>query len=320
MFEEIIRKFFCCTMNLGEGTSLTSALSFFFYDTVKIFFLISVVIFVVAVVRSFFPAEKTREVLAKTGKYTGNVLAAFLGIVTPFCSCSAVPLFLGFVEAGIPLGITFSFLVSSPMINEIAVVLLWSMFGWKISMLYIWSGLVIAVVAGIVIGKMKLEYLLEDIVKETSKGSCVAPAPNGKIPFKARLSYAYDYTKEILGKIWPYVLVAVGIGAWIHGYVPQDVIGKIAGKGNPFAVPLAVLVGIPLYSNCGGALPLVHALVEKGVQVGTALAFMMAVTALSLPEFIILRNVMKPKLIAIFAGVVGIGIIITGYMFNFILG
>lgn len=301
---------------LGSETILAGAVNFFIYDTIKIFLLLAVIIFVVSMIRSFFPPERTRAILATKGKYTGNVLASLLGIVTPFCSCSAVPLFLGFVEAGIPLGVTFSFLVASPMINEVALIMLWGMFGWKIALLYIGSGLVIAIVSGIIIGQMKVENLIESFVfKSKAGGAVIIPG----MTFKERFAYAFDYTLDILKGIWPYVLIGIGIGAWIHGYVPQDFLAKYAGADKWYAVPVAVLLGVPLYSNAAGVIPLVSALTEKGVAIGTALAFMMAVTALSLPEFMILKKVMKVKLIAIFAGVVAAGIIFTGYMFNFLI-
>jgi uncharacterized membrane protein YraQ (UPF0718 family) len=300
---------------LGRETLFGGAVNFFIYDIIKIFLLLAVIIFIVSMIRSYFPAERTRAILAGKGKYTGNVLAALLGIVTPFCSCSAVPLFLGFVEAGVPLGVTFSFLVASPMINEVAMIMLWGMFGWKIAVLYIVSGLVIAIISGIIIGKMKVENLIEDFVFKAKGGSAIMPG----MMFKGRLEYARDYTLDILKGIWPYVLIGIGLGAWIHGYVPQDFLAKYAGRDKWYAVPLAVLLGVPLYSNAAGVIPLVSALTEKGMAIGTALAFMMAVTALSLPEFTILKKVMKVKLIVIFAGVVSTGIIFTGYLFNVII-
>jgi uncharacterized protein len=300
---------------LNGKTLLAGAVNFFIYDTMKIFLLLAVIIFIVSMIRSFFPPERTRAILTGKGKYTGNVLAAMLGIVTPFCSCSAVPLFLGFVEAGIPLGVTFSFLVASPMINEVALIMLWGMFGWKIAVLYIVSGLVIAIISGIIIGKMKVENLIEDFVFKAKGGSAIISG----MTLKERLTYARDYTLDILKGIWPYVLVGIGLGAWIHGYVPADFLAKYAGADKWYAVPIAVLLGVPLYSNAAGVIPLVSALTEKGVAIGTALAFMMAVTALSLPEFMILKKVMKIRLIAIFAGVVAAGIIFTGYLFNFII-
>lgn len=291
------------------------ALNFFIYDTVKIFLLLTVIIFIVAIIRTFFSPEKTRAILSKNQGYWGNVLAALLGIVTPFCSCSAVPLFLGFLEAGVPLGVTFSFLVASPMINEVALIMLWGLFGWKISFMYIGSGLAVAIFSGLVIGKLRVQDLVEHF--DHKKQACCAQSTG--MAFNDRIAYAKGYTRDILKSIWLYVIIGISLGAWIHGYVPADFLAKYAGKGNWFAVPLATLIGIPLYSNAAGVIPLVSALTEKGVAMGTALAFMMAVTALSLPEFIILRKAMKLKLLMIFATVVGIGIIFTGYLFNFIL-
>ena len=293
---------------------LAEAVNFFFYDTAKIFILLAVIIFAVAIVRSFFPAERARVILSHEKKYIGNVAAALLGIVTPFCTCSAIPLFLGFVEAGIPLGVTFSFLISSPMINEVALVMLWGMFGWKIAVIYIASGFVIAVVSGIVLGELKLEGLLENIEPKKRATDALLADPS----WKDRFRYALRYTADILRTVGPFVIIGIAIGAFIHGYAPQDFLVKYAGKGNWLAVPVATLIGIPLYSNAAGTIPMVSALVEKGMGIGTALAFMMAVTGLSLPEFLILRRVMKMRLLLIFAVIVGIGIIFTGYLFNFI--
>ncbi|MFA6529222.1 MAG: permease [Candidatus Gracilibacteria bacterium] len=295
---------------------IADAVNFFIFDTIKIFILLTVIIFAVSIIRSFLPPEKIRGILSRKRVYTGNILASLLGIVTPFCSCSAIPLFLGFVQAGVPLGVTFSFLVASPMINEVALVLLLGMFGWKIALIYIASGLVIAILSGMIIGKMKLEKLVESFVyQNTLKNSVDLP----KMSRKERVSYAKDYTLDILKKVWPYVLIGIGVGAWIHGYVPEDFLAQYAGADKWYAVPLAVLIGIPLYSNAAGIIPLVGALTEKGVSMGTTLAFMMSVTALSLPEFMILKKVMKTKLILIFAGVVGVGIMFTGFLFNLIL-
>jgi uncharacterized protein len=301
---------------MRRGALFSEALNFFLYDTVKIFFLLSVIIFVVAIIRTFFSPEKTRAILSHKKSYWSNVLAALLGIATPFCSCSAVPLFLGFLEAGVPLGVTFSFLVASPMINEVALVMLWGLFGWKISLIYIGSGLVIAIISGIVIGKLKVEDLVE-YFGQKKQGCCVSLTTG--MTFNDRIVYAKVYTWDLLKNIWLFVIIGIGLGAWIHGYVPADFLAKVAGGGNWFAVPLATLIGIPLYSNAAGVIPLVSALTEKGMAMGTALSFMMAVTALSLPEFIILRKVIKLKLLIIFATVVGLGIIFTGYLFNLIL-
>jgi uncharacterized membrane protein YraQ (UPF0718 family) len=293
------------------------ALNFFIYDTLKIFILLAVIVFVISVVRTFFPPEKTRKLLSRKHTYKGNIMAALLGIVTPFCSCSAVPLFLGFLEAGVPLGVTFSFLVSSPMINEVALIMLLGMFGWKIALIYVVSGLIIAIVSGLVIGKLHVEKLvMSDLIKTGSYRNEF----NLKLTWTDRFKYASQYTIEIIKKVWIYVIAGIAVGAWIHGYVPMGVLAKYAGADKWYAVPFATLLGIPLYSNAAGIIPLVTALTEKGVAMGTALAFMMAVTALSLPEFMILKRIMKTRLILIFAGVVGLGIMITGFLFNLILG
>ncbi|MCX6785134.1 MAG: permease [Candidatus Komeilibacteria bacterium] len=303
--------------SITPKTLLAETVNFFIYDTVKIFILLSVIIFVVSIVRSFLPPEKIRLILSHKNKYLGNILASLLGIITPFCSCSAIPLFLGFIQAGVPLGTTFSFLVASPMINEVALVLLLGMFGWKIALIYVASGLVIAILSGIAIDKMKVENLVESFVYQ-NQANLKTDLPNMKCP--DRFSYAKNYTLDIIKKVWPYIIVGIGLGAWIHGYVPTDFLARYAGSDKWYAVPFAVLIGIPLYSNAAGIIPLVSALTEKGVAMGTTLAFMMAVTALSLPEFMILKRVMKTKLILIFAGIVGIGIIFTGYIFNWLLG
>lgn len=301
---------------LPVKTTLAGAVNFFIFDSIKIFILLGVIIFIVSMIRSFLPPEKIRSILSRKNESVGNVMAASLGIITPFCSCSAVPLFLGFVEGGVPLGVTFSFLVASPMINEVALVLLLGMFGLKIALIYIVSGLIIAILSGIVIGKLKVENLVEGFVFNNNQMNSV----NGiTMEWKDRVDYAKAYTVDIIKKVWLYVLIGIGLGAWIHGYVPADFLARYAGGNRWYAVPLATLIGIPLYSNAAGVIPLVSALTEKGVAMGTTLAFMMAVTGLSLPEFMILKKVMKTKLILIFAGVVGIGILFTGYLFNIML-
>lgn len=302
---------------MARGTRLSGALEFFIYDTIKIFLLLSVIIFAVSVIRSYFSPERTKRILSHKREFIGNILAALLGIVTPFCSCSAVPLFIGFVEAGVPLGVTFSFLISSPMVNEVAVVLLWGLFGWKVAVIYMSAGLSVAIVAGYIIGRLKLESWVEEYVyKIQSMGMAINSV---KQSFKDRLVYARMNTAEILQKVWLYVIIAIGIGGFIHGYAPDDFLVKYAGNGNPFAVPLAVMIGVPLYSNAAGVIPIVYALMEKGMSMGTVLAFMMAVTALSLPEMIILRKVLKIKLLAVFVGIMTVTIIGVGYLFNAIL-
>ncbi len=303
------------TIGLVPGSRSGEALDFFIYDTLKIFLLLTTIIYVVAIIRTSFPPEKTKRLLSHKREYVGNVLAALLGIVTPFCSCSAVPLFIGFVESGVPLGVTFSFLISSPMVNEVALIMLWGLFGWKIALIYIGTGLVVAIVAGIVIGKLKMEKYVQDYVWEMQVGN----AEIVQLTFREKLSYARTYTLDLLRKIWPYVVVGVGLGAFIHGYVPEDFLVRWAGPDNPFAVPLAVALGVPLYSNAAGVIPIVHALMEKGMAIGTVLAFMMAVTALSLPEAIILKNVLKNRLLVVFFSIVATAIICVGYLFNAIL-
>jgi len=300
---------------LAKGSTLGEAANFFVYETVKIFLMLGVIIFVVSVIRSYFPPERTKNILSHKRTFVGNIMAALLGVVTPFCSCSAVPVFIGFVEAGVPLGVTFSFLIASPMVNEVALVLLWGMFGWKIALLYISVGLTVAVFAGLLIGWFHLEHWVEEYVYKMQVGT-----QECRIPLiRERVSGAIYNTREIIGKVWIYVLVAIAVGAFIHGYAPQDFLVRYAGKGNPFAVPVAVLLGIPLYSNAAGIIPVVYALMEKGMSMGTVLAFMMAVTALSLPEMIILRKVLKPQMLGVFAGIMAVTIMAVGYLFNAVL-
>jgi uncharacterized membrane protein YraQ (UPF0718 family) len=299
-------------MGIRSGSVLGESLNFFFYDTMKIFLLLSVIIFVVAIIRSFFPPERSRKLLGNRREYVGNFLAASLGIVTPFCSCSAVPMFIGFLESGLPLGVTFSFLISSPTVNEVALVMLWGLFGWEIALLYVATGVTLAFFSGIVIGKLKLESEVEDYVYKMRLGEMAAIVPT----WRERVESARDYTKDILKRVWLFVLIGIGIGAWIHGYAPVGLVMKYAGPGNPLAVIVAVLIGIPLYSNAAGTIPIIQALVQKGMPMGTALAFMMSIVAISTPEMIILRKVIKPKLIAIFVGIVSVAIVLIGYLFN----
>ena len=299
-------------LGLDPGTHYAHSLHFFIEDVTKIFFLLVLIIFIVSYVRTFFPPEKIRLFLARFNKLTAHMLASILGIVTPFCSCSACPLFIGFVEAGVPLGVTFSFLISSPMINEIALVMLLGLFGWKIAALYLVTGLFIAIVSGLVIGALNLERYVADYVWEMRLGTAEAKAMDRK----ERIQFARGYTQEILRKIWPYVLGGIGVGALVHGYVPEGMLIKIAGKNNLFSVPLAVIMGVPLYANSAGIIPIVQALMEKGLALGTALSFMMAVTALSLPEMVILSQVLKKQLIAVFVAIVGISIMLVGFIFN----
>lgn len=301
---------------MPRGDKLSGALNFFIYDTVKIIFLLTVIIFAVTLLRSYFSTEKVREYLSKKHEFTGNVLAALFGIITPFCSCSAIPLFLGFLQARIPLGVTFSYLISAPLNNEIAIAMLFTMFGWKVTVLYIGFGLLVAIIGGIVIGRMGLE---KEILIEVKTVDGEIKAQSQKIAFDVRIKEAAEYTKDILHKIWLYILVGVGAGAFIHGYVPTEFVASIAGADNIFAVPIATLLGVPMYSNAAGVMPLIEVLTAKGMLMGTALSFMMAVTALSLPEAMILKRVMSMKLIGIFFGTVTLGIIGVGYLFNAIL-
>ncbi len=300
---------------LDSKSALGSALDFFLFDTAKIFLLLTVIIFVVTVIRSYFPTEKVRDYLEGKHPLVGHIAAALFGIITPFCSCSAIPLFLGFIQARIPLGVTFSYLISAPMNNEIAIAMLFALFGWKITALYIGFGLLVAIVAGIVIGKMDLEdeILIKPPAAKPPKLEEV------KIPFKERAKEAWDYTKDILKKVWLYIIAGVGIGAFIHGYVPTETIVKYAGGDAWYAVPIATILGVPMYSNAAGVMPLIEVLTQKGMLLGTALSFMMAITALSLPEAMILKKILSIKLISIFFGVVALGIMAIGFIFNAIL-
>jgi hypothetical protein len=301
---------------LHHGTRLDSAVSFFVFETPKVLMLLMVVVFGVGIVRSFFTPDRTRRILSGRRESVGNVMAATLGIVTPFCSCSAVPLFIGFVTTGVPLGVTFSFLVSAPMVNEVALVLLYGLFGWKVAALYLSTGLGIAIVSGWVIGHLHLERYIESWVTAVKPGT--SSNEDYTVSWPKRVSYGADAVRDIVGKVWLYVVLGIAVGAGIHGYVPEDFMASIMGKEAWWSVPLAVIIGIPMYSNAAGIIPIVQALLEKGAALGTVLAFMMAVIALSLPEMIILRKVLRPQLIAIFIAVVGLGILFVGYLFNLI--
>ena len=303
---------------LAPGDRITSAVEFFVYDGPKVILLLTLVVFAVGVVRSFFTPERARRILAGRRESAGNVLASLLGIVTPFCSCSAVPLFIGFVTSGVPLGVTFSFLVSAPMINEVALVLLYGLFGWKIAATYAGTGIAIAMVSGWVIGRMGMEKHVEEWVYATPAGEGEEAGP-GVPSWRDRVHFGIDAVRDIVGKVWPYVLAGIAVGAWIHGYVPENFLAGIMGAGAWWSVPLAVGIGIPMYSNAPGIIPVVQALLGKGAALGTVLAFMMSVIGLSLPEMIILRKVLKVRLIATFAGVVGAGILVVGYLFNALL-
>jgi len=301
---------------VAADSRLGMAIQFFIFESPKVLMLLLLVVFGVGILRSFFTPERTRRVLAGKRESVGNVLAAILGVPTPFCSCSAVPLFIGFVSAGVPLGVTLSFLVASPMVNEVALVLLFGLFGWKVAAIYAGTGLAIAIFAGFVIGKLKLEGWVEEWVYQTSAGSGMDGEE--RLTWSDRIGAGLQSVRDIVGRVWPYVLAGIAIGAGIHGYVPVNAMAQFMGKGAWWAVPAAVLVGVPMYSNAAGIIPIVQALMEKGAALGTVLAFMMAVIGLSLPEAIILRKVLKPKLIAVYFGVVALGILVVGYLFNII--
>jgi uncharacterized protein len=303
-------------LHLSQRSRLGAAVEFFLYDAPKVMMLLALVVFGVGVVRSFFTPERTRRLLSGRRESVGNVLAALLGIVTPFCSCSAVPLFIGFVTTGIPLGVTFSFLISAPMVNEVALVLLFGLFGWKVAALYMGTGLFIAMAAGWTIGRLKMENSVEDWVYQSQVGAVSAEE---RLDWGGRVRLGLSAVRDIVGKVWPYVLAGIAVGAGIHGYVPENFMASIMGKGAWWSVPLAVLIGIPMYSNAAGIIPIVEALLGKGAALGTVLAFMMSVIALSFPEFVILRKVLKPRLIATFALVVGLGIILVGFLFNLVM-
>ena len=302
---------------VDRDSHLGGALQFFFYDTPKVLLLLTGVVFVMGMINSYFTPERTRALLAGRAEGVGNVLAASLGVVTPFCSCSAVPLFIGFVQAGVPLGITFSFLISAPMVNEVALALLLGLFGWKIAGLYLGLGLAVAIVSGWVIGRLHMEAHLEDWVRNMPRLNVAVGAD--AVTLAERVQAGFASVREIVGRVWPYVVAGIAIGAAIHGYVPEDFMAGLMGKDVWWSVPVAVLIGVPMYSNAAGIIPIVEALLAKGAALGTVLAFMMSVIALSLPEMVILRKVLKMRLIATFAAVVASGILLVGYVFNAVL-
>jgi hypothetical protein len=304
-------------IGLQRESHLGSAVEFFLYDTPKVLMLLTLVVFAVGVLRSFITPELTRKILAGRRESAGNVLAALLGVVTPFCSCSAVPLFIGFVTAGIPLGVTFSFLISAPMVNEIALALLFGLLGWKVAALYFVTGIVIAIIAGWVIGRMKLEPYVEDWVRDMQAQQIAMP--DTRMTWEERFQFGFDAVQDIVGRVWKFVVLGILAGAAIHGFVPENFMAGIMGKSAWWSVPLSVLIGIPMYTNAAGMIPVVEALLGKGAALGTVLAFMMSVIALSFPEMVILRKVLKPRLIATFIGVVGAGILVVGYLFNMII-
>lgn len=302
--------------SFNAESHFASALWFFIYEFPKVMLLLVLIIFFVGIIRTFFTPDRTRKALEGKKTFTGNVMASMLGIVTPFCSCSAIPLFLGFVESGIPLGVTFSFLIAAPMINEVAVVLLYGMFGWEVAAIYVGTGLLLAIFAGYIINILKLEKWVEPWVYQTNIGN--SSIDEEKLNLEKRIQRGFDAVNEIVGKVWLYVAIGILVGAGAHGYVPQDFMASLMGKSVWYSVPLSVLIGIPLYSNAAGIVPIVSVLIEKGASLGTALAFMMSVIGLSLPEMVILRKVLKLPLIIAFISVVGTGILMVGYLFNYI--
>lgn len=303
-------------LSMPKETHLTDAVWFFIFEVPKVILLLVIIIFFVGIIRTYFTPEKTRKALEGKNLFTGNIMAALLGFVTPFCSCSAIPLFLGFIEAGVPLGVTFSFLIAAPMINEVAVILLFGLFGWKVALIYVGTGLAIAIVSGWIIGKLKLEKYVEDWVYKLKAGD--GEEVEEVLTFEERINLGFDAVKDIVGKVWLYIVIGVGIGAAVHGFVPESYMAELMGSSTWYSVPLSILIGVPLYSNAAGIIPIVSVLIEKGVPLGTALAFMMSVIGLSLPEMIILKKVLKMPLILTFVGIVSIGIMIVGFLFNWI--
>jgi uncharacterized membrane protein YraQ (UPF0718 family) len=303
-------------LGLSPQTQIGTALNFFVYDVPKLLLLLSGMIFVITVFQTFMDTQRVRTVVEKRGEGVGNLMASVFGALTPFCSCSSVPLFIGFVQAGIPLGITFSFLITSPIMNEVAFVMLWGLFGWEVAVLYLISGITIGVVAGLILGRLKLERYVEPFVYAVKAKAHVPAAMGEKLSWTDRFAHGIEGAREIIGKVWLFVIIGIAIGAFIHGFVPEDALTGVMGEEAWWSVPASVVLGIPLYSNAAGVIPIVSAMLDKGAALGTVLAFMMSVVALSLPELIILRRVLKPRLIAIFVAVVGISITLTGYLFN----
>jgi uncharacterized membrane protein YraQ (UPF0718 family) len=306
-------------LGFSPESQIGQALNFFLYDVPKILLLLSGMIFLITLVQTFIDVNRVRTLVEKRGEGAGNLMASMFGALTPFCSCSSVPLFIGFVQAGIPLGITFSFLITSPIMNEVAFVMLLGLFGWQVALLYLASGIVIGVIAGLILGRMKLERYVEPFVYKVNARSCQPGMPEDKLTWNDRFQQAATSTREIVSEVWLFVIIGIGIGAAIHGFVPDEALTSIMGTGAWWSVPVSVLIGIPLYSNAAGVIPIVSAMLGKGASLGTVLAFMMSVVALSLPEMIILRKVLKPRLIALFVGVVAVGIILTGYLFNLVV-
>ncbi len=314
--EEITNFIVYILLGMPADKHLTNAVWFFIFEVPKVMLLLLLVVFGVGIIRSWFSPEKTRKALEGKSLFTGNIMASVLGIVTPFCSCSAIPLFLGFVEAGIPIGVTFSFLIAAPLINEVALILLAGLFGWRVALIYIFTGLAIAVISGFILEKLHLQKYVADWVFKVKSNK--VKQQDEKLTFKKRIQFGLEAIKEIVGKIWIYIIIGIAVGAGAHGFVPDDYLASMLGEGNWYTVPLAILLGIPLYSNAAGIIPIVSVLMEKGVTMGTSLAFMMSVVGLSLPEIIILKKVLKWQLIFVFVAVVAIGITIVGFVFNFI--
>ena len=306
-------------LGFSHDSPLGKSLNFFIYDVPKILLLLTGMIFCISIIQTFIDTQKVRTIVEKRGEGIGNLMASLFGAITPFCSCSSVPLFIGFVEAGIPLGITFSFLITSPIMNEVALVLLLGLFGWKVALMYLVSGILIGVIAGMILGRLKLERYVEDFVFQIKTKKSTKNTIEEKTTWLQRFDESAEKTREIVSKVWLFVIIGIGIGAMIHGFVPEDALVEIMGEGAWWSVPISVLLGVPLYSNAAGVIPIVSALLDKGASLGTALAFMMSVVALSLPEMIILRRVLKPQLLVIFTAVVAVSILITGYLFNLVI-
>ncbi len=306
-------------LGLTPKSHLGDAVAFLAYDTPKVLLLLTLVVFIVTFIQTFVSPNKVREALSKRRPGLGNALASVFGIVTPFCSCSAVPLFIGFLRAGVPLGVTFSFLVAAPMINEVALGMLFAMFGWKIAAIYAGTGVAIAFTSGLILGQLRMERHLESWVQDALNAPSLGELEDEKVTLPVRIDLAVQGVMEIVGKVWPYILAGIAVGAFIHGYVPAIFMASLLGNNHWYSVPVAVLIGVPLYSNAAGVMPIVEALLSKGAALGSTLAFMMAVIGLSLPETIILRKVMRQPLIATFIGVVALGILLVGYLFNAIL-
>jgi hypothetical protein len=304
---------------LAPGSHLGEAVAFFFFDAPKVLLLLTLIVFIVTFIQTFVSPARVRDALANRRAGLGNIMASLFGIITPFCSCSAVPLFIGFLRAGVPLGVTFSFLVSAPMVNEVALGMLFAMFGWRIALLYAGTGVAIAFISGLVLGRLNMECYLESWVQDALKAPAPGKAEAERITQSVRIDQAVQGVRDIVGKVWPYILAGISIGAFIHGFIPESLMAGLLGKNTWYSVPLAVAVGVPLYSNAAGVLPIVEAMLGKGAALGSTLAFMMAVIGLSLPETVILRKVMRPRLIATFVGVVALGILLVGYLFNAVL-